>query len=617
MVRFFKTNILSKLLISICLLISCIFLFIYNKQSIGLHGDSLGYYMYLPSTFIYNNLNSIQKLPTDKNIPEQIISYAKDIEQKKSPLGFAVNQYTYGVALTELPFFLIAHAFEKVLGMGANGFSNTYFFLIKIGNIIYVLLGLILIYNILLNYFSKPIALMSTLTVYMCTNLFWFTLYQAGMSHVPLFFLYSLLIYLTIKIHNNAKLTYFIAAGFTSGLIIITRPTDIICLLIPILYYIYNKETIKNKIVLLKNNLFNIICFCVCVFLVALPQLVYWKTLSGKFLYYSYGNQSFDWWHPKIKEGLFYFCNGWFPYSPVMIFAVLGIFLTKHIRMWTLCIFIILPIYVYIIYSWYCYNYINGIGSRPMIHLYPLLAISLAAFINSVSNGKLFFKVSFVAIILFLTVLNLNYCMQQAKGILFSEESNMAYNYKMLFRQTVRYNDLVTRDLAERQPDSLKLTKIATLGFKDFTDSIDANYVKDTMYINKYMYNLTNQDSLQAIEIVYDKNKFKDAHWFKCSGDFRYPDPSYSYYKHYLMLELSPDFWKRCQIENKIGVSANGAENENVTLTYFKTNTWSTVYFFTKVPKFLKDGDKIRLMVWNNQSNLSLNIKNISLDLYK
>ncbi|MBK6328997.1 MAG: hypothetical protein IPF62_00245 [Bacteroidetes bacterium] len=88
----------------------------YGKKSYTFYGDALGYYLYLPSTFIYHNLQSIEQLPTDKQIDQSVIHYTQSIPNlnPKSPKGYYVNQYTYGVALMELPFFAIAHFYEKV-----------------------------------------------------------------------------------------------------------------------------------------------------------------------------------------------------------------------------------------------------------------------------------------------------------------------------------------------------------------------------------------------------------------------------------------------------------------------------------------------------------------------
>ncbi len=57
---------------------------------------------------------------------------------------------------------------------------------------------------------------------------------------------------------SGQKLFLFIIMGFVCGLITLIRPTDVLCLLIPLLYNVYNKETIRKKVLFIKENLLNI-----------------------------------------------------------------------------------------------------------------------------------------------------------------------------------------------------------------------------------------------------------------------------------------------------------------------------------------------------------------------
>src|SRR5690606_24710330 len=115
-----------------------------------------------------------------------------------------------------------------------------------------------------------------------------------------------------------------------------------------------------------------------------------WAT--GSFLFYSYGSQGFDWQHPRIIDGLLSGRNGWLMYSPVMFLALAGMFCHRKLKPWFWCLLVLVPIYCYIIYSWYCWNYINGLGSRPMVHLYALLALPVAAFMAYITRQRLWIR---------------------------------------------------------------------------------------------------------------------------------------------------------------------------------------------------------------------------------
>jgi hypothetical protein len=432
------------------------------------------------------------------------------------------------------------------------------------------------------------------------------------MAHVSLFFLYALLIYLPIKLHKQPKSYLFFSIGFIAGLITIIRPTDVLCIIIPLFYNVYNKETLRQKLFFIKEHRLQMLLLSAAFAVPIIPQLLYWKELAGSYFYYSYGQQSFNWLHPKIIEGLFYFGNGWLPYAPVMIFALAGLFFYRRIKEWSWCLWLILPLYIYVIYSWYCYNYINGLGSRPMIHLYPLLAIPLTAFISYMSKQKWPVKSAFVILCIFFIAMNICYSMQKFKRILNSEQSNMAYNFQMLFRMHLAYNDLVTYDIAEWQPDTNKITKTAVSACNNFDDSLSAQYVKDTIFGGKYLYHMGNQEYSPGVTIKYSRKEFKDAKWFKCSGKFLYTQAP-DYWKHMLVIHSGDKFWKACKIENKIGdwVNASGKD-----LEYYELDKWGYVYYYVKIPENLKDGDEIGLYVWNTGKR-ELLIDDLCLEVYK
>jgi hypothetical protein len=591
-----------------------IFLANYGRRVNGFYGDALGYYLYLPSTFIYHNVTAPYK--TDyRLLPAGIPGYLNDIKESKTVGGNGIDQYTYGVALLEAPFFFIAHIYEIMEGLPANGYSPAYYNLIKVSSIFYGLLGLLLLYKILKIFFSPQVSLLTTVAIYSGTNLFWFSICQAGMSHVPLFFLYTLLIFFVIKLHERPRAIFFVISGAVAGLITVIRPTDLLCLLIPCLYNVYSKETIRQKIVFLKENVVHLFLFAFAFVLPVIPQLLYWKAVEDTYIYYSYGDQGFNWLHPKLMEGLFYFSNGWLAYSPIMIFSLLGLLFYRRVIQWKWVAFFMVPLYIYIIYSWYCYNYINGLGSRPMIHMYPLLALFLAAFINVLARQRPVVKYAFALVFFFLIAVNICYSVQQLEGVICSEQSNAAFTVPMLFRTHLKYNDLVAWDLAERQPDSSKLTKLCTLACNNYDDSVSGHFVRDTIFGGKYKYHIQNDERTVIVDLEYDAQKFKGAKWIKCSGKFMYlvrPD----YNKHLFVFEITDKIWKGCKIENKIAYRTIDTGKQRITLEYCEPERWGYVSYYTKVPRHIKDGSRVKLYIWSI-AKTDLYMDDVCLELYK
>lgn len=602
----------TNILLAITILISCLFYSMHGRKSLVFYGDALGYYLYLPTTLIYNNIGNPETLPKDKGIDPVVTNYVADMSVLgKSQKGFFVNQYTYGTAFFELPFFATAHFIKKFSNIEADGFSKAYSNAIRISTIVYLLLGLFFLFKSLLEFVDRNTAIAATCLILIGTNLFWFSFYQAGMAHSPLFFLYALLLFLTIKVHKSSSLLLFVLIGFAAGFITIIRPSDILCLLIPVLYAVYNRSSFVEKMQFTRKNALFIGIAAVCFLLPLIPQLLYWKKFGGSFLYDSYVNQGFDFLHPKITEGLFGFKNGWLAYTPIMLFALAGLVFAKRFRNAQLLFFTLLPIYIYVIYSWWCYNYINGFGSRPMIHLYPLMAIPLATLISISAKNRIMQIVCWI-LLLFCCFVNIKQSIQQAKGEMWSEESNATFNLQTLFKSNLGYNDLVVMDCGEKQLSSTSLALLKSSAELNLYDSIQ----------QKDFIRMSEQEEFAPASLQYFiKEKDIAAKYIKTSGVFNAPEQVYDWYRYQLMvLTVTRNgeslLWKAIKINNKIGLADSSClKHARIDLRHSDIDQWGPVHFHVPLQFKLQKGDEVKAIVWN-LARKPLLIKNLKLEFY-
>lgn len=355
-----------------------VFLFLDNeewKREDALRHDMTSYYAYLPAVFVEEDITL--------NSPEARASkfywWTVEAPEKEG----RIIRMTMGVAYFQLPFFLIAHSTASLAGYEANGYNNYYYIWIFIGSLFYVFCGFWILRKILLHYFEDKIALVALLLVGFATNLLYYSIYEAAMSHPYNFFLVNSLLWLTIQWHQKPKWQTTTLLGLVAGAITLTRPTNLLIMLLPVLYNIYSKESFRQKINLISKNWYFILLAIFCAFIVGFPQLLYWKYLSGKWLFYSYNDEGFFFNNPHIYYGLLSYRKGWLVYTPVMALALAGIifFARKYLKQWAWALYVLIPVYIYVIFSWWTWWYGGGFGSRPMIDVYGLLALPLAAFI--------------------------------------------------------------------------------------------------------------------------------------------------------------------------------------------------------------------------------------------
>lgn len=141
----------------------------------------------------------------------------------------------------------------------------------------------------------------------------------------------------------------------------------------------------------------------VCILLVWLPQMVFWKINAGHWLFYTYGDEGFFFTRPALLKGLFSWRKGWLLYTPMMALSLTGfVFLKKRIpqAFWPLLVFSLLNIWI--ITSWWSWWYGGSLGMRPMIDSYSLLALPLAAFVAWLLEKKRNVKISGLTLILLL-----------------------------------------------------------------------------------------------------------------------------------------------------------------------------------------------------------------------
>jgi hypothetical protein len=421
-----------------CLLIWTCGIFYYPKwkqpgSEATISWDVSGYYLYLPATFIYHDLREL-------NFRDTIMArYAPtpDFQQAyRHPSGNFVLKYSCGQAILFAPFFIAGHISARYFtSFPADGFSPPYQVAIGLGMLLYACLGLYFLRRVLLRYFPDTAVALTLLTIPFATNYLNYTAIDGAMTHNSLFLLYAVLLCVSDDFYRRPTAGRALAIGLLVAFATLVRPTELLSCLLPLLW---GMRSVRERARFLQRYRKLFLLAVITAGLLLFVQLIYWKSMTGHWLVYSYGDEGFDFLHPHFYSCLFSYKSGWLLYSPAMLLAVTGfVFLYRAQRQifWPSLLFTLL--FAWICFSWKVWWYGASLGQRAMIQAYPVLAFPMTAFFAWTQSRRR----ALIVVLLFLafcTWYNLWLTHQAHRGGLYKpEEMNGPYFRAVFGRSTV------------------------------------------------------------------------------------------------------------------------------------------------------------------------------------
>jgi len=420
------------------------YLRISNPPNNNLSWDTFGYYLYLPASFIYNDLGLENKAVFDDLI-EKYHSTGTFYQISKGPKGYWMMKYSAGMAVLYAPGFFVGHLVALNSDFPADGFSLPYQWALIGNGLLVFLIGLLFLRKVLLRFFPDKIVAIILLLIYFGTNYFSYSTFNAEMPHTYLFTAYAAVLWFTIRWHETHKAKDMAFLAITIGLSTLARPTELIAILIPIFWNVDSFPNFKKKLSdtwqTYKPQLF---LFATIMLAIGSVQVIYWKIYSGSFIYYSYINpgEGFEFLWPYTLRFLFSFRKGWLIYTPLMVFALWGLYLlyrkNKEVFVPIVIFFIV---NLYIVSSWSCWWYAQSFGARAMVQSYAIMSIPLGYAIQRITGLTIIKRIILGAIIAFMVALNLFQYWQMQRNILSSDRMTFDYYLKAFGKTKVQPED--------------------------------------------------------------------------------------------------------------------------------------------------------------------------------
>ena len=556
--------------------------------------DVFGYYLYLPLQFIYNDLG-LKNISIVNSIIEKYNNTATFYQGVQMPEGNYVMKYSAGMAVLYSPFFALGHLFAIILNYPCDGFSLPYQYSIFIGSIFYSIIGIYFLSKILLEFFSRRIAAITLLLLVFGTNyIAHITMYgQNAMSHNYLFTSYTIIIWYSICWHKTYKLKHAIILAFASGFTILSRPSEIVCLGIPLFWGIFNKESFIEKIRTLKEKLNQLVIFTIILLLIGSIQFIYWKIQTGKFLYNSYGGnpgEGFEFFHPFITELLFSFRKGWFIYTPIMFLALFGFIIIFKLRkdiFYTFFLFFIANIYI--VSSWSCWWYAQSFSQRSVIQMYPIMAIILGFLIHWILDQKIIIRNLLLIFLSLFVFLNIFQSIQFHKGIIHGDRMTYSYYIKTFGKLNVNEEDkkllLINRSFdgsesfENKQDYSLK-SKVSY----DFENDNKASTKKSYSGKKSILLDSSNIYS-PTIEIPFKNITQKDHAWIKVSAKV-FSEQAFTENPFSLVIQFN---------QKEYAFKYKNFDSESMNLN---VNKWQTISYYYLTPEVRNINNYLKTYIW-------------------
>ncbi|MCC6600341.1 MAG: hypothetical protein IT223_06665 [Crocinitomicaceae bacterium] len=363
-----------------------------NPDKGPMNWDVTGYYFYLPGLFIHHDvaLQDIQKME-DLRIKYDLSGTLYQFHPVEGRSNF-VDQYPLGMAVLYSPTFFAGHFFAGLLSYEKDGFSPPYQWAMIIWSFLVAIAGIFALRSLLMHFFSDGISALALILILAGSN--YFIQVSRGLTtpHNYLFTLYALFLLAVIRWHKQPAYRTTALMIAPLGLACLARPTEMVAIVIPVLWGCNSTSEIRQRIKILFSKQRSFTLFAIALLmLIALPQFIYWKMTTGHWLYMSYSNpaEGLDFLSPHTINFLFSFRKGWFIYTPLMLISLTGFFFLykkKKNIFWPLIVFFILNLYV--LSSWSCWWYAQCFSQRAMVQSLPVMALLMGFTLSWISEKK-------------------------------------------------------------------------------------------------------------------------------------------------------------------------------------------------------------------------------------
>lgn len=391
-------------------------------------GDGVGYYAYLQSPLIDHDLNfENDYLAGNKSfVMAHVDAQGHLLPQLYTKTGHVENHFTVGPAILWAPALVTVHLAVLLLDrfgahIPADGYSRPYVFAMAITTAIYGFLSLFLAFRMARKYFEQQWAFLATIGIWLASSLPVYMYFNPSWSHAFSAFTVSLFLWYWDRTKLHRTPAQWAALGVFAGLMGNVYYPNVILLIFPGLELIHliraGRRSLDQAPMPPAKSVLSSVVFGVAFLLSLLPTFVTRQIIYGNPFETGYpAIWTWNWTSPVFLRVLFSADHGLFSWTPILLFAVTGLFfLAKRNPLLGTGSILTFLAYYYFIASYPDWDGLSSYGNRFFISLTPLFILGLTALLSAFSQwvGKASRAMAFSGAAISLLVLwNLGFILQ-------------------------------------------------------------------------------------------------------------------------------------------------------------------------------------------------------------
>lgn len=379
-------------------LLSTVHLFIlgFVGFNLGPRGDGVGYYASLRSMVLDGDLELGDEYAFYAGRGERVAQLMAN--RPRTETGKAPNIWPIGAAILWLPFFLVGHLLAVLLawagtGITVDGYSPPYTTLVAFGNASYGFLALALSYAMCRRFYTRPVALLATMTIWFATSLTEYMYAHTMLSHPASTFTIALFLFLWLRVRQDGGVAKdWLVLGLAAGLMAAARWQNLVFLL-PLAYEGLSALLGRGGPVWVRSVKGVTVRFGAFfpAFLIGFfPQMGAWKVIYGHWVIDPWAvpplmvPERWSWTSPKVLSVLVSSKHGLLTWTPVILLSLLGLaWVARRDRRLAVGFSIAFAVQLYIVASWHSWHAGSSFGNRFFIELTPVFILGLAGLLDA------------------------------------------------------------------------------------------------------------------------------------------------------------------------------------------------------------------------------------------